>query len=203
MKKLAFLGAALLAAAVTASTALAVHSPPAANPVQCTKGTLVVNVNYTLKNDYDSGVAGNAWANDTINRHLQIRQQGNSQPSLSTQYCAMVDDSGSFVTFAGPSPQNTGTVSAGINGRIMGGYDTTLFTGLLNPSPAYSTHGNLGTFDLACTDAYNCPGAHPSFLSYFSGSPAWDYADWGWTYHTAKNGTWTNADSGNSGDITG
>jgi hypothetical protein len=203
MKKLAFLGAALLAAAVTASTALAVHSPPAANPQQCTQGTLVVNVNYTLKNDYDSGVAGNAWANDTINRHLQIRQVGRSAPTSATQYCAMVDDTGAFVTFAGISPAGTGHVSAGINGRIMGGYDTTLFTGTLNPSPAYVTHGNLGTFDLQCTDAYNCPGAHPSFLSYFNGSPAWDYADWSWAYHTAKNGDWLNADTGNTGDITG
>jgi hypothetical protein len=203
MKKLAFLGAALLAAAVTASTALAVHSPPAANPVQCTKGTLVVNVVYTLKNDFDSGVHGNAWANDTIGRHLQIRQVGNAVPSATTQYCAMIDDNGSFMTFAGDSPGGTGTVTAGINGRINGGYVTTLFTGTLNPIPAYDTHGNLGTFDLQCTDAYNCPGPHPSFLSYFNGSPAWDYASWGWTYHTAKNGDWVNADSGNSGDITG
>ncbi len=207
MKKLAFLGAALLAAAVTASTALAVHSPPSANPTQCTQGALIVNVNYTLKNDFDSGVAGNAWANDTINRHLQIRQVGNALPTLSTQYCAMIDDTGAFVTFAGTSPAGTGTVTAGINGRINGGYTTTLFTGTLNPSPAYATHGNLGPFDLQCgptpAPGYACNGAHPSFLSYFTGSPSWDYADWSWAYHTAKNGDWLNADSGNTGDITG
>ncbi len=204
MKKLAFLCVALLAAAVTASTALAVHSPPAAGPAQCAQGTLVVNVNYTLTNDFNSGVAGNAWANDTINRHLQIRQVGSGTPTPTTQYCAMIDDTGSFVTFAGLSPSGNSTVSAGINGRINGGYDTTLFTGTLNPSPAYKPcAATWGTFDLQCTDAYNCPGAHPSFLSYFNGSPSWDYANWGWAYHTAKNGTWINADSGNSGDITG
>lgn len=203
MKKLVFFCAALLVTAVTASAALAVHSPPAANPVQCAQGKLVVNVNYTLKNDYDSGVAGNAWANDTINRHLQIRQVGRALPDSTTQYCATVNDNGSFVTFAGVSPAGTSTVSAGINGRINGGYTTILFTGTLNPSPAYATHGNLGTFDLQCIDAYNCPGAHPSFLSYFSGSPSWDYADWSWAYHTAQNGNWLNADSGNTGDISG
>src|SRR4029077_16396559 len=102
---------ALLAATVTAATALGgVHSPPSSNPVQCTHGALVVNVNYTLINDFDSGVAGNAWANDTINRHLQIRQDGNSS---STTFCAMIDDTGSFVTFAGISPAGTATVSAG------------------------------------------------------------------------------------------
>lgn len=203
MKKLAFLGAALLAAAVTASTALAVHNPPAANPQQCTQGTLVVNVNYTLKNDYDSGVAGNAWANDTINRHLQIRQVGNGTANSTTQFCATVSDNGSFVTFAGPSPGNTGTVSAGITGRINGGYETTLFTGTLNPSPAYATRGNLGTFDLKCTSAYTCPGAHPSYLSYFTATSGDNLDNWSWAYHTAKNGNWLNADTGNFGDITG
>jgi hypothetical protein len=199
MKKFALLCAALLAAAVTASTALAVHSPPAANPTQCLHGALIVNVNYTLTNDFDSGVAGNSWANDTINRHLQIRQDSTDK----TMFCAMIDDTGSFVTFAGVSPGGTGTVSAGINGRINGGYTTTNFAGTLNPSPAYKTHGNLGSFDLQCNTDPTCPGAHPSFLSYFNGSPAWDYADWGWSYHTAHNGNWVNSLSGNSGDITG
>jgi hypothetical protein len=200
MRKFALLCAALLATAVTASTALAdVHNaPPSSKPAHCDKGKQIVNVNYTLKNDFDSGVAGNAWANDTINRHLVVMSLGGGT------YCAVVDDNGSFVTFAGASPNNTGTVSAGIKGRINGGYVTTVFTGTLNSSPTYKTHGNLGTFDLQCTDANTCPGAHPSFLSYFS-SQNWDqtYASWGWKYHTAKNGNWTNADSGNSGDITG
>ena len=41
---------------------------------QCKNGSekLLVNVSYTLTNDYDSGFAGNAWANDTINRNLRI-----------------------------------------------------------------------------------------------------------------------------------
>jgi hypothetical protein len=201
MKKFTLLCIALLAATVTAATALGgVHSPPSSNPVQCTHGALVVNVNYTLINDFDSGVAGNAWANDTINRHLQIRQDGNSS---STTFCAMIDDTGSFVTFAGISPAGTATVSAGIAGRIMGGYTTTLFTGALSSSPAYKTHGNLGTFDLQCTDANTCPGAHPSYLSYFTSTSGNSLANWSWSYHTAQNGNWLNADTGNSGDITG
>src|SRR5579864_6932601 len=122
MKKLALLCVALLATAVTAATALGgVHNPPQpGNPTQCAQGALIVNVNYTLINDFDSGVAGNAWANDTINRHLSIRQVGNAAPNSTTQYCATVDDTGSFVTFAGVSPAGTSTVSAGINGRING-----------------------------------------------------------------------------------
>ncbi len=202
MKRLAFLCAALLATAVTAATALgAGNSPPIRPPLtqtQCAQGALVVNVNYTLINDFDSGVAGNAWANDTINRHLQIRQVGTT-----TSYCAMIDDTGSFVTFAGVSPGGTGTVPAGIDGRINGGYTTTQFTGTLDSSPAYKTHGNLGTFDLNCDMSFNCPGAHPSYLSYFTTTSGDSFATWSWSYHTAQNGNWVNADSGNFGDITG
>ena len=166
------------------------------NPAQC-GGKLVVNVTFGLYNDYDSGVAGNAWANDTITRHLQIRDAGDGT------FCALVNDTGSFVTFAGASPAGTGTVSAGITGGINGGYTTTAFSGTLDSSPAYSTRGNLGSFDLQCVDANTCPGAHPTFLSYFNAGVIWDYADWAWRYHTAQNGDWLNALSGNEGDITG
>lgn len=188
-------GALTTAALVVASVAFGASN----TPVACGSGKQIVNVNYTLINDYDSGFAGNAWANDTINRHLKVFDLGGGN------YCATVNDTGSFVTFAGPSPMNLGTVSAGIKGVINGGYTTTVFSGTLNPSPAYKTNGNLGTFDLQCTDAYTCPGAHPSFYSYFS-SPAPDtvgLGTWGWTYHTAQNGNWTNASSGSFGDISG
>jgi hypothetical protein len=160
----------------------------------------IVDVHYTLINDYDSGFAGNAWANDTIKRHLQIWQGSNGS------FCARVDDDGKFVTFAGPSPSGQSTVSAGVKGEIEGGYVTTFFTGTLNPNPAYRTHGDLGTFDLMCTDAYTCPGAHPSYLSYFSTTTGDDLAHWGWIYHAGNHGTWLNQDdvsSADGGDITG
>jgi hypothetical protein len=32
---------------------------------------------------------------------------------------------------------------------------------------------------------------------------SWDYADWGWSYHTAQNGNWLNSLGDNEGDITG
>ena len=187
---------ALLAALATfaiASTASAESN----NPQDCGKGKLVVNVMYNLYNNYDSGVAGNAWANDTINRHLQVWQVD------AGVYCVAVNDNGSFVTFAGLSPNNTGTVSAGIEGVINGGYYTNAFSGTLDPSPAYATRGYLGSFDLECSNAYTCTGTWPSFLDYFNGSPSYDLADWGWTYHTAQNGDWVNAASGNLGDIIG
>ncbi len=188
-----------LATSLVAATALAVAAGAFAgsnNRDSCGGGKLIVNVTYGLSNDYDSGVAGNAWANDTIHRHLQVFDQGGGT------YCATVNDTGSFVTFAGASPGGTGTLTAGIKGEINGGYTTTMFSGTLNPSPAYKTHGNLGSFDLMCVDANTCPGAHPGYYSYFSSTSGDDLASWGWKYHAGKRGEWTNASTGNSGDIT-
>lgn len=157
--------------------------------------TLLVNVTYTLINDYDSGFAGKAWANDTIHRTLHIWQEPDGR------YCAVVGDTGSFVTFGGASPDNTSTVGAGVDGTMQGGYVAT-FNGSPNPDPGYATSGDLGPFDLRCTDAYTCPGQHPSFLSYFD-APSYDMPAWGWIYRTPQNGTWVNQASGSSGDITG
>lgn len=190
----------LLAAGLAAVTTLVMATTAFAgshNRVDCGGGKLVVNVTFQVYNDYDSGVTGNSWANDTLTRHVQVFDLGGGT------YCAVDNDHGSFVTFAGASPNGSGTVSAGIKGVIDGGYTTTVFTGTLNPNAAYATKGNLGSFDLQCVTYNDCPGAHPSFLSYFSGSPSWGYASWGWTYHTARNGNWMNTSSVNSGDIIG
>ena len=112
-------------------------------------------------------------------------------------FCALVNDTGSFVTTGPSSPQNGVALSAGITGVINGGYVTSNFTGTFDPSGSglYATHGNLGSFDAT--------GAHPSFLSYFISPGSWDQPSWGWTYHTAQNGDWVNASTGSFGDITG
>ena len=202
MKK-RIIGLAVVIVAALSMTAVALASPsPVAGSSSAkacnTSGKALVNVHYTLTNDYDSAVGGGAWANDTIYRQLQIFDLG------SGAYCAAITDQGSFVTFAGASPQGTGTVSAGITGKIKGGYTTNAFTGTFDAG-TLPTNGNLGTFDLQCTDAYNCPGPHPSFLSYFdnSGSINWSQPVWAWNYTTAKNGSWLNSYTGNTGDITG
>jgi len=170
-------------------------------PSQCSltrSSKEVVDVSFRLINDYDSGVHGNAWANDTIHRDLNIwNVSGNT-------YCAIISDNGNIVTFAGDSPNGTGTVGGGVKGQMDGGYRTTLFSGtFLGSSSPYSKHGNLGTYDLMCSDANNCPGAHPSYSSYFSSTAGNDLAWWGWQYNTCKNGDWVNSINANIGDITG
>jgi hypothetical protein len=157
---------------------------------------LLVNVTFTLTNDADSGFAGNEWASDTMHRKLRIWREADGS------YCAVVGDTGSFTTLAGTSPNKTGTVPAGISGRMQGGYVAT-FTGTPASTAPYAEHGNLGSFDLQCDTSFNCPGAHPSFTSYFDPAPAYTLTAWGWIYRTARNGTWVNQASGSSGDIMG
>ena len=186
MRKFITLAALVMAAfSITATTALASPGPVSTGKQACkASGPAVVNVNFTYTSP-DSGLGGNTWANDTINRQLQIWK-------VADGYCASVKDQGSFVTVAGISPGNTGVVSAGITGKMKGGYTTTLLAGTLNPN--LPTRGNLG----GGFDHLN----KPSFASYgLSG----DLADWGCDYQTANNGSWTNAavPPGNNGDITG
>jgi hypothetical protein len=159
---------------------------------------LVVNVHYTLTNDYDSGFAGNAWANDTIDRQLRIWKLP------AGTFCVVVKDEGKFVTFAGTSPSGLSTVSAGVKGEIEGGYVSTAFSGTF--APTLPTRGDLGTFDLACDATFNCPGVHPSYASFVSGSSGFDLTQWGWIYKAGDNGTWLNeinVPAAASGDITG
>ncbi|HZE05918.1 MAG TPA: hypothetical protein VE127_11875 [Solirubrobacteraceae bacterium] len=158
--------------------------------------TLLVNVTFTLTNDADSGFPGNEWASDTIHRKLRIWHEANGN------YCAVVGDTGSFTTLAGTSPNKTGTLSAGVTGRLQGGYVAT-FSGTPAATAPYAGHGNLGSFDLQCDQSFDCPGAHPSFTSYFDPAPSYTLTAWGWIYRTAKNGTWVNQSAGSSGDITG
>jgi hypothetical protein len=159
----------------------------------------IVDVHGKLINDYDSGFGGNAWANDTIERHLRIWKLNNGT------YCSQVEDQGKFLTFAGTSPSGFSTVSAGIKGELEGGYVTTFFTGTF--APTLPVHGNVGTFNLACTPALVCPGPSLNYLRYFSATAGNDLAEWGWIYEADHgHGTWLNQDNvpaASSGDITG
>ena len=166
--------------------------PSTCNPI----ATPLVDVTFKTYNNYDSGVHGNAWANDTILRHLQVYATYGG-------LCAITTDAGTFKTFAGDSPNGTGTVSANRVGSIVGGWRSGVFPGYVLATPAYPIKGYLGSFNLQCVDANTCPGAHPtidSFVANYDGSQPW----WGWQYNTVRpNQQWINAVSGNSGDITG
>jgi hypothetical protein len=152
----------------------------------CPAGSPILNVVQKVINDVDSGLGGN-WAFDEYVRRVQVVQ-------TATGFCVTASYSGSFETIDGNSPGNTGHIAADVVGTFEGGYVGT-FTGTFAPG-ANRTKGNIGTFDYASGPV--------SLLSlYFPGYASFDYSWWGWIYHGGNNGSWVNAASGNSGDITG
>jgi len=202
MKRLLVVIGTVIAVGLMASTsAFASGGPtPDLSPLKCGPGTLVVNVTQRIINDADSGLAG-YWAFDAYNRHIQVWQ------TATNTFCTIVSYNGTFTTVAGFSPQNTGTVAAGIQGNFRGGYLAT-FTGTLLATPTKPTSGNLGTVDYACVlsssnTVATCPGYQDWTTFYFSSLTGWTENQWGWIYTTEANGTWVNASTGNLGDITG
>jgi hypothetical protein len=157
----------------------------------------IIEVAQKIVNDADSGVAGNAWAMDAYHRHIEVWQLPDNS------FCAITKYDGKFVTLAGASPQNTGTVTAGVKGTFEGGYRSTIFIGTLLATPLKSTHGYIGTFNYQCDTSFNCPGYVDWTTFYFSSTAGFDLAWWGWIYHAGHLGTWVNSVDGNSGDITG
>jgi hypothetical protein len=168
------------------------------NAAQCSPGPnskLVLNIVFQVTNDADSGVAGNYWAFDSYTKHVQVWDLG------SGNFCAIVKYDGSFVTVAGTSPGGAGSVGAGVTGTMEGGYSATITNGTFTPT-TNRTKGNIGAKDFACDTSGNCPGYYSWVSTYFpTGTFAYSYSSW--TYNAGDNGTWVNASTGNSGDITG
>lgn len=164
----------------------------------CPQGTLIINVVQKIISDDDSGIAGNAWASDDIVRQIQVIQTG---PST---FCATVSYQGNFTTYAGPGPGNTGNVDQGVVGTFEGGY-TSAFTAALTANLTTRTRGSIGTVDYQCDGSFDCPGYVDWTTLYFNNGAgvSLPLSWWGWVYHAGNNGSWTNAFTGNSGDITG
>ena len=207
MRRLAFLagpivGLLLAGAAFAAPPAPLSLADQHIGPEECTPpgsgAKIAVDVRFTIVNYGDSGYA-DEWALDTVKRHLRIWKHTDGT------YCAHIDDAGStFTTLGGPSPASTGFVQPGTTGTFMGGYVTTDIVGQFKP--AYAVTGNLGTFDARCDRHFNCPGARPSWLSYFKKPQANEFANWAWLYDAGAKGKWLDAqvvDPGRNGDIRG
>lgn len=209
---LAAVVAALLGLVIVVGQAMAAPDAPhlnwgsEVNPGRCPGGKLVINVTQRVINSLDSGTGGNWWAADNYERQIQVRQTGTDT------FCAVVRYQGDFTTYAGPSPQNTDTIAAGITGTFQGGYRMTI-TGSLLSAPSWSTRGRIGVTDYACTwtddgdgvfefGEETCSGAINWLDQYFSSGYSFAYDWWGWVYHGGRNGTWVNSSDGNQGDIT-
>ena len=125
----------LLVFVLTVALVLVVVTAVAGAANTQTPDKLVLNITYKVLNNPDSGVAGNYWALDEMNRHVQVWQTG------PTSYRAVVSDEGKFTTFVGTtSPGGTGTIASEVTGTLHGGYDATSFSQFL---PSVGQNGGL------------------------------------------------------------
>ncbi|TAL69034.1 MAG: hypothetical protein EPN88_06870 [Bacteroidetes bacterium] len=202
-----FLAGAATSAVMFAAMAIPAFAAPSVhtnfgqqvNAAQCnTTGAPILNVTFKVINDADSGTTRPVWAFDSFNRRLQVWEQTDGT------FCAIAKYQGQFVTIAGDSPGAAydigGTVGDGVKGTVEGGY-TANFDGTFTPT--LPTKGNLGTYNYACDTLGNCPGAFDWISAYFTGNTTFNQPYWAWNYHAGNNGSWVNASTGNSGDITG
>jgi hypothetical protein len=195
---------ATLLAAPVAAPAFAAPSHPTFGTFVNSSGVpsgskLVINVNWLVTNDEDSGFCG-YWALDNYNHQVQIWQAPDGTFYVVARY------QGTFTTFAGAvspasSPPSCTTESTMATGTFEGGY-TAVIAGTLNPTPIYSKHGNIGTFDYGGTPADVQKGAYTngqtgptsvfSYLAvYFTSVTSFSQPAWGWTYHYQSQ-TWNN-----------
>lgn len=181
MKRIAAtLGTILLAGGL----ALIVGSPTSAAGGTCE--TVVVN----LTDRADSGVKGNTWAVDQINRRtlVCVTKMGGGER---WQYKAAIKDVGTFETRAGDSPGGTATLTGGAKGIVSGEFQA-VFTANADWS-GFDPKGLTNDTKTSAWIATLFPSA--------TFSAAGPVDQWAWTYQTACE-KWVNAQAGNEGDIT-
>jgi hypothetical protein len=162
---------------------------------RCGSGRPIVNVVARVRNVVDFGADGHVWALDDYAKHIKIWRIGDSV------YCVLTRDEGRFSTFAGASPEGTGTVSEGVRGTL----GITLrfdITGTF--APTAPTRGFIGTFDVACSRDGTCTGPEPRETDlYFSSVDDFAFVDFRAVYRGGRHGTWIQTPQGDQGDITG
>jgi hypothetical protein len=170
MKRAFILAAALCVLALGAvSPASAVGTYTTSCPAY---SQLVASVSYVVAGDPVTGADGSVWASADYTRALQVYRV----PGSKNTYCATWRDSGTFVTVEGESPGGTGTVAAGIAGRLTRTAVTTNFTAAFQPHAA--TSGALGTAAADWTSFY------------FSNVQGLDLVWYSNLYMTPANGSW-------------
>jgi len=181
------LGAALLALATMpqAAAAAAVEGCPGGGP-------LVVSAYGTYSNSADYGADGHVWALDAAHESIQIWKIGTNT------YCFKRQDIGTFTTFAGVSPEGTGTVRSGVTGRWYG----ELVIVIHGPfAPKVATSGFVGDFDLQCQQDGTCLGPAFNARAYFSSFDSLEFLKFAGTFEAGACGVWRQSIDGDTGDI--
>ena len=176
----------LLVASVLPTAAAAVGEPCPGG------GRLVVNAYGTYRNGADIGADGHVWALDAARESIQIWQIGTDT------YCFKRQDTGTFTTFAGVSPEGTGTVSGGVTGRWYGEL-VIVIHGTFAPNVA--TKGFVGDFDLQCQQDGTCLGPAFNARNYFSTFDSLEFLTFSATFAAGDCGVWRQSIDGNTGDI--
>lgn len=190
---LCVLAAALPLATVltSAGAARADESPVCAPQVK----EQVADVTEHLRNWADVGTDGHVWALTDDDVRIRVWKLG------SNHFCIRRDFDGTFVSFAGVSPNLTGTVSAGVTGT-ENGTDWAVFTG--DWAPRVPLSGFVGDFDLGCTQDGDC-ALHrgPGYLFFADDFQALHVRQFDLVYDGGAHGIWHETSDGSTGDITG
>jgi hypothetical protein len=155
-------------------------------------GPQVVNAYGTYRNSADYGADGHVWALDAARESIQIWKIGTNT------YCFKRQDIGTFTTFAGVSPEGTGTVPGGVTGRWYG----ELVIVIQGPfAPKVATSGFVGDFDLQCQQDGTCLGPAFNARAYFSSFDSLRFLTFDATFEAGACGVWRQSIDGNTGDI--
>ena len=155
-------------------------------------GPLVVNAYATYSNGADFGADGHVWALDAARESIQIWQIGTNT------YCVKRQDIGTFTTFAGVSPEGTGTVPGGVTGR-WNGEIVAVIHGTF--APTAPTRGFVGDFDRQCQQDGTCLLPEFTARSYISNITSAQFLRFSATFAAGACGVWRQSIDGNTGDI--
>ena len=159
----------------------------------CTQDTTpVVDITRQVENRKDLSSEG-AWADINYTKNIKVWKIGDQR------YCAVVEYNGEFKGIEGATAPGGETQLTGKEkGKMQGGYRAMIAQSELLESGSQSGE-TLESVSGECSSE-NC--ASVDWIdSYFSSSPQVSYEWWAWVYDAGECGTWTNAESGNSGKI--
>jgi hypothetical protein len=155
----------------------------------------VADVTERLRNWADVGTDGHVWALTDDEVRIRVWKLGTNH------FCVRRDIHGTFRSFAGVSPNLTGTVSAGVTGT-EDGEDWAVITG--HWAPRVPLSGFIGDFDLGCAQDGECVlHRGPGYLFFDDDIKALQSRQFALVYNGASHGIWRESNDGSSGDITG
>jgi hypothetical protein len=130
--------------------------------------------------DQDSSACGGNWASDNFTRTYIVTPASDGSFTVTELF------NGTFTTLSGNTPDSPcGSLAVGITGTMYGDY--------VLSAPIGSDFNFTATCTTSCT-------TDDFFSSFFSTTTPANYA-WQFHYNTASNGSWSNTDHGNTGNI--